>query len=374
MKKGWKKVPFEACLKKVPKQKQIKAKDYSTCGLYPVVSQEAEMISGYHDDSALVYHHNKPVVIFGDHTKNIKYVDFDFIVGADGTHILMPIEEIDSKFFYYCLSSIELRNLGYARHYKLLKEKEIPLPPLSEQQRIVDYLDKTFAEIDTLKAKAAEEVANAKAMFDAALREEMTPKEGWEEKTLGELSCDVRYGTSSPSCSNGDYIYLRMNNISSDGRLILKDTKTISLKESEIEKCLVKKGDILFNRTNSLEHVGKTCVFDNDTPMIIAGYIIRIRLKKDVIVPHFLSYFFNTKSTKAYLRKIAVGAVHQANISAKSVQTVHVFFPRSLEEQRAIVSRLDSLRTLLTELEQKYAKIAAECDALKQAILRETFE
>ena len=151
-KEGWKYIPFEKCLQKVPKQAQVKSKDYLETGRFPIVSQEAELISGYWDDETIVYSHKKPVVVFGDHTKNVKFIDFDFVIGADGTHILLPIDDIDSKFFYYVIKSIKLRNLGYARHYKLLKETSIPIPQLTEQLRIVEYLDTAFAKIEILKS------------------------------------------------------------------------------------------------------------------------------------------------------------------------------------------------------------------------------
>ena len=184
MKEGWEYRLFESCLVKVAKQIQIKSKDYKSIGRFPIVSQEAELISGYWDDETIVYKHNEPVIIFGDHTKNIKYIDFDFVVGADGTHILSTKDDIIAKYFFYALKSVKLRNLGYARHYKLLKEKYIPVPPLSEQQRIVDYLDSAFAKIDAMKANAEKALNEAKALFQASLKEMLEPKEGWEEDTL----------------------------------------------------------------------------------------------------------------------------------------------------------------------------------------------
>lgn len=151
-KEGWSYLPFEKSIVKVKKQKSIKSKDYKEVGQYPVVSQESSLISGYFDDASILYHHDIPVVIFGDHTQNVKYVDFDFIVGADGVHILSPIAEIIPKFFYYQLRSIKLRNLGYARHYKLLKLVSVGYPSLSEQHQIAEQLDKIFAKIHALQS------------------------------------------------------------------------------------------------------------------------------------------------------------------------------------------------------------------------------
>ena len=121
---------FMKGIKKIPKQKQVKSKDYLPAGLYPIVSQEAELISGYWNDKTYLYKTEKPIVVFGDHTKVVKYIDFDFVVGADGTQLLKPIDALSPKFFYYFLLSVKLRNLGYARHFKLLKQVSIPLPPL----------------------------------------------------------------------------------------------------------------------------------------------------------------------------------------------------------------------------------------------------
>ena len=372
MKEGWEYKIFESCLVKVPKQVQIKSKDYKKEGKFPIVSQEAELISGYWDDETIVYKHKEPVVIFGDHTKNIKYVDFNFVVGADGTHILSTKKDINPKFFYYVLKSIKLRELGYARHYKLLKEKYIPVPPLSEQQSIVEYLDSSFAKIDAMKANAEKALNEAKALFQASLKEMLEPKEGWEEKKLGDICSDIRYGTSTPSNENGEYKYLRMNNITNDGFLDVSHYKTISLPEKELEKCLVKRGDIIFNRTNSRELVGKSCVFTEDENMVIAGYLIRIRLKEG-FEPQFITYSMNLQRSLGLFQHLIVGAVHQANISANNIQKVIINYP-PLSEQQSIVATLDSLKSKVDKLQANYEKISQECDALKQAILRQVFE
>ncbi len=165
MREGWEYRDFEDCLVKVPKQVQVKSKDYKKEGRYPIVSQEAELISGYWDDETIVYKHEEPVVIFGDHTKNIKYIDFDFVVGADGTHILSTKKDINTKYFFYVLKSIKLIELGYARHYKLLKEKSIPVPSLSTQESIVSELDK-INELISLKKEQLKDYDNlAQSIF-----------------------------------------------------------------------------------------------------------------------------------------------------------------------------------------------------------------
>ena len=110
-----------------------------------------------------------------------------------------------------------------------------------------------------------------------------TNPKSWEITTIGKVTTDVRYGTSKPAVEGGKYPYLRMNNITYSGYLDLDNLKYIDIEDNELEKCVVRKGDVLFNRTNSAELIGKTCVFDLEEPMIIAGYIIRIRLIDEVL-------------------------------------------------------------------------------------------
>ena len=253
-----------------------------------------------------------------------------------------------------------------------LLQLEITVPPISDQQSIVDYLDSAFAKIDAMKANAEKALNEAKALFQASLKEMFEPKEGWEEKTLGEICHDIRYGTSTPSNENGEYKYLRMNNITNDVFLDVSHYKTISLPEKELEKCLVKKDDIIFNRTNSRELVGKSCVFTEDENMVIAGYLIRIRLKEG-FEPQFITYNMNLQRSLGLFQHLIVGAVHQANISANNVKKVIISYPL-LSEQQTIVDYLDTLKSKVDQLQENYNKISQECDALKQAILRQVFE
>jgi type I restriction enzyme S subunit len=300
----------------------------------------------------------------------------------EGVYAMTPKHsELDSKWFIYYISSeffLKLANDKAAGTgvrsipMKELVKLPIHLPPLSEQQSIVDYLDSAFAKIDAMKANAEKALNEAKALFQASLKEMLEPKEGWKEKKLGEICSDIRYGTSTPSNENGEYKYLRMNNITNDGFLDVSHYKTISLPEKELEKCLVKKGDIIFNRTNSRELVGKSCVFTEDENMVIAGYLIRIRLNEG-FEPQFITYNMNLQRSLGLFQHLIVGAVHQANISANNIQKVNINYP-PLSEQQSIVATLDSLKSKVDRLQANFEKISQECDALKQAILRQVFE
>ena len=143
MKRPWSLINFIDSIRKtaVGRENQILAAEIQAAGQFPVVDQGKAFIAGYSDAEERVIRDGLPVVIFGDHTRCLKYVDFPFILGADGTKVLKPKEDLfDTKFFYYALLSLDIRNRGYNRHFTLLKEKKVPQPEKDEQKKIADVL------------------------------------------------------------------------------------------------------------------------------------------------------------------------------------------------------------------------------------------
>ena len=198
----WEWKEFEDCIERVKYTTKIPSKDYLQEGEFPIVSQEDCLISGYWNDRSDLFKVTKPIVIFGDHTKVLKYIDFDFVLGADGVKILCPKDYLNAHFFFYFLKSVNFDNLGYARHYRLLKELSVPIPPLSEQKRIVKFLDEEFSKIETLKTNAETILRNVKELFESTLEKELslgkdgTLPSGWEWKTLQEVCLEkIKDGT-----------------------------------------------------------------------------------------------------------------------------------------------------------------------------------
>ena len=153
-------------------------------------------------------------------------------------------------------------------------------------------------------------------------------EKGWEVGTIRDLVTEVRYGSSRKAAegNNGKYPYLRMNNITYSGELDLSDTKTIDVPDDELEKCTVRRGDLLFNRTNSKELVGKTCVYNRDDAMVLAGFVIRVRLNERAL-PEFVSAFLNTDFSKTMLLGMCKEAIGQANINAQEFQNIAIYIP-----------------------------------------------
>ena len=223
----------------------------------------------------------------------------------------------------------------------IIKNTIIPVPPLSEQQRIVSELDLLSSIIEKKKAQLKEYDQLAQSIFYDMFGDPVTNEKGWEVNTVGELSLEMRYGTSRPACEDGKYNYLRMGNLTNEGYLNLDDLKKIDIPDNEIEKCIVRRGDVLFNRTNSLELIGKTCLFDLDEPMIIAGYLIRVRFKESIL-PLYFTRLFNLSEIKKKLRSMAKGAVHQANINAKELASIIIPLP-PLSLQQSFASKIEAI-------------------------------
>lgn len=255
-----------------------------------------------------------------------------------------------------------IRNL----QVKSYLNQNIPLPPLDEQRKIAAVLDK----VSDLIAKRRQQLDKLDTLVKARFVEMFgvypaNPMR-WETGTIRDVVADVRYGSSRPAVDGGKYPYLRMNNITYGGELDLTDTKRIDVPDNELDKCTVRRGDVLFNRTNSKELVGKTCVYNRDEMMVLAGFVVRVRLTERVL-PEFLVAFLNTDFSKQMLLGMCKTAIGQANINAQEMQNIGLYLP-PIETQRqfvrfkkhtdksklAVIQSLEKLETLKKSLMQQY--------------------
>ncbi len=243
-----------------------------------------------------------------------------------------------------------------------------------EQRRIVSIIDEAFDDIATAKANAEKNLQNARAVFENYLESVFSSSdEQWVERRLGDIA-KTQYGLSEPMNEEGKgFKIFRMGEVQ-DGRLI--DTgrmKFANIEEAEFKKYKLQPGDVLFNRTNSFELVGKTGVFALTGEYCFASYLVRVLLDKKIMVPEFLNYFMNSACFQDSVKKKASKSINQANINATILANEKVRFPESLKEQKSVVSRLDSLREETRKLESIYQRKLAALDELKQSLLHQAF-
>ena len=351
---------------------ELKQKELLPEGKYPVFG--ASGIAGYLDR----YHQKKEYIGIVKDGSGIGRVAFypaeSSLIGT--MQYILPKEDYDIRYIGYCLQSLDLSKYKqgaaiphiYFRDYgeQLVKVTD----NWEEQHSIVSRLDSAFSHIDALKANAEKQLNEARKLFQAELTECMKPKEGWEEKTLKEVSeIAGEYGLNASSKPFDGVRYLRITDITDFG--YLNDDKVSANVEDGKKQDELVEGDILFARTGAT--VGKTLVYRKDFgDCLFAGYLIRYRLKKDCILPRFIHYITHSKEYYKWVETNQEAAA-QPNISAKKYNMLFIRYP-NIDVQHRIVSHLDSLSSTIRKLEELQQKTLAECDALKQAMLKEVFE
>lgn len=284
---------------------------------------------------------------------------------------ITPTSRLDQRFLLHFLSRklVDIERMG--RHALVnnvsladLKAMLIPLPPLDEQRRIASLLDQA----EELRAKRRAAIALLdqlpQAIFLEMFGDPATNPMGWPIAQIGDLLSSANYGTSGKAGTTGKWPVLRMGNITSAGHLDLNELKYMDLTEAEIPKYTARKGDVLFNRTNSADLVGKTALYTHDEPVAFAGYLVRLRVNEKA-TPEFVAAFMNLGYTKKVLRSMAKSIVGMANINAKEVQTIALPHP-PIELQHKFAERVDAIsrakaaqQTSLTELDALFTSLQA---------------
>jgi type I restriction enzyme S subunit len=214
-----------------------------------------------------------------------------------------------------------------------------------------------------------------KAAFEVKLKNKDVkdgelPK-GWKWVKMGEICKDVEYGSAKKSKKSGKIPVLRMGNIQ-NGRFDWNDL-VYTDDEEEINKYLLRKNDVLFNRTNSAELFVKTAIYKGEKPSIFAGYLIRIKRKESLIDADFLAYYLNTKAAKQYGNSVRSFGVNQSNINGTKLKTYPIPLP-SIAEQQKIVLDLESRLTFCDKIEETINQSLLQAETLRQSILKKAFE
>ena len=305
--------------------------------------------------------------------------DYDAYVGG---HTAIYRHTMQPKYvsYYFMSPYFQKDKLEYTHGFKVVEinpkdiaKIAIPVLPLSEQQSIVDYLDSAFAKIDAMKANAEKALNEAKALFQASLKEMLEPKEGWEEKELKDIvdtNCPISYGI----VQQGNHVeggvpvvrpvdlnkkYITVDNLKCTTKSISSSYKRTILRGDEILLGVRGTTGIVGIATEELNgcNVNRGIV-----PLFFKDIICRDFIYYEMLSPAMQSIFAE-KTTGSTLKQINI----------KDLRRILFYYPH-IEVQQQIAVTLDSLKSKVDRLQENYAKISQECDALKQAILRQVFE
>lgn len=365
MKEGWEIMEFEDCIEKVVYTKKILKKDFLEDGKHPIISQEQDFINGYWNNSDDLFNVNEPVVIFGDHTQVLKYIDFDFVLGADGVKILQPKSGINPHFFYYFLQNIDLGSLGYARHYRLLKEINISFPKsISEQQRIVSIIDEAFEAIDKAIENTQKNLQNAKELYNSYIKGLFdTIGNDWEIKTLGDIGkpsmCKriLKHQTSGV----GDIPFYKIGTFGkSPDAFIPKEIYN----EFRTKYSFPKKGDILISASGT---IGRRVRYDDEPAYFQDSNIVWIANNEKQVLNDYLYVFYEFCDWKPS-KGATISRLYNSDLTS-----IKIKFPKSLDDQKELIRKINLVSTETQTLESKYQQKLRDLEELKKSVLNKAF-
>ncbi len=389
---GWGIVKFNETCSIVPLNKiKIKQKDYLIKGNHPVVDQGQELIGGYFDNINYLVKEEPPFIVFGDHTKVKKFINFKFVAGADGVKVLKPNNFLDPKLFFYFLHSIKIPDRGYARHFQFLNNAEFPLPPLAEQKRIVAKIEELFSELDkgieNLK-KAQQQLkvyrqavlssgtsgiltkSNINYLDVITIGKPINVNNNWKIIKLTDLarleSGHTPRKDTPEYWENGNIYWLSLQDIRAlDGKIAL-DTKyktnELGIKNSSAR--LLPLGTVCFCRDISVGYVsimGRVM----STTQHFANWIC-----SDDLNNKFLMYSFMA-SRDSLIRKGQGTTVK--TIYMPELKEIRIQLPL-IEEQNKIVQEIESRLSVCDKIEESIEQGLQQAEALRQSILKKAFE
>ena len=354
---------------------KIKTTQYLEQGYYPIIDQGKTFIGGYtNDKTGLIT--QLPAIVFGDHTRAFKYVDFPFVTGSDGVKIFQAKAFFLPKLLFYFLQAVTLPDRGYARHYQYLVKSMIPVPPMAEQKRIVKKIEELFGVIDEqvkrLEATHAALVSYRQSILQQAFSGKLHKTTDWKKITLQE-AVDINPKTVLPALSDSEMVsFLPMPAVQEE-----------SLKYAEQKSSFgkVKKGytkfrdkDVLFAKITPCMENGKGCIVHNLSHGIGFGSteFHVLRCHKDVS-PKFIYYFVIRRTFRAEAKNKMSGAVGQQRVPAEFLKE-YSFTRPSLPEQKAIVKKIENAFAFADKAQAAIAGALEQAKQLKQSILKRAFE
>ena len=408
---------FKTCVNKVSisPDLKIKQKEYLQMGLIPVIDQGSSLVGGYTNDASKIIKCRLPVIVFGDHTRAVKYVSFPFAAGADGIKVVEPNADIIPKYLFYAMQYLAniMPNKGYARHYQYLEKMDFHAPITSEQQRIVAQIEELFSQLDagveTLKkTKQQLEVyrqAVLKEAFEGKLtsmwrnqHRDISPKTDYESIRIidpiykdiagdeNEIHLDLpstwlklRIGDvfsvevgATPSRQVPEYWKGNINWVSSGE---IQFSHIYRTKEQITDEGLAHAstkiqpvGTVMLAMIGEGKTRGQAAILK--VPAAHNQNTAAILVSMTPCQPEFLYYFFQLNYENT--RRVGSGN-NQKALNKERVRALHFPFA-SFDEQREIVSEIESRLSVCDAIEKTIITTLQQTDSMRQVVLKQAFE
>ena len=356
---------FEDCTSlgtKIPKD------NYLPEGKHIVVDQGQNVIAGYTNQDEGIFE-DVPAIIFGDHTRIIKYVDEPFFLGADGVKLLKSKKQnANYKYLYYALRNARIPDTGYNRHFKWLKEVNIAYPEPNKQQEIVEILDKITKVIEERKLELQQLDELIKARFVEVFGDPVDNPKGWKMKKLHELvsdDCTISYGIVQTGDDQEEGVpVFRPVDIVNHIPIRSELKKTSEEISNKYKRTILKGREMLITvRAN----IADTCIVGEEFVGCNVGRgIVPIRTKEDEMILEFLKYQIDSKHLNDNIKALAKG-ITLIQLNMEDLREISLIIP-PIEQQKAYVEfanqvdkskvavkkALDETQTLFDSLMQEY--------------------
>ena len=376
-------------------KQKLKQKEYLHTGEIPVIDQGQDIIGGYTNDKNRILNCELPVIVFGDHTKNVKLIKFPFAPGADGTKVLEPKTYISPSYLYYVTEVLvfKIKDKGYARHYQYIEKEKFPLVSVPEQKAIVKKIEELFSSLDSgiadLKKAQNQLVIYRQAVLKKAFEGELTKewrekndikREKWNTNKLGEVlkTIDGDRGKNYPKkhdlLNKGYCLFLSTKNVR-QGEFVFKENLFITKEKDDLLRGgKLERNDVVLTTRGTL---GNVALYDskinfNNIRINSGMLILRVNNQSELSQP-FLMQFINSSLFFQQLKAKQSGTA-QPQIPARVLREIEIEIPNDIKEQHQIVQEIESRLSVCDTVEKDIADSLEKAQALRQSILKKAFE
>ena len=353
MPESWLNIDYKSAIEKISTNKiKIKQNEYLNQGNFPIIDQGQNYIGGYTNDNEKIINCNFPIIVFGDHTKVVKLINFKFAPGADGVKVVRPLSFFTPKIFFYFTKYLakKIPDKGYSRHFQYIEKEKIPLPPINEQNRIVEKIEELFSDLDKVAEELKKTQEQLKIYRQAVLLNMYLPKENWEKKPFNE--CFISISPGDKKVKQKEYLLKAKIPVIDQGESLIGGYSNDNSVVQNINLPIIIFGD----HSRRFKYI--------DFRFSVGADGTKILKANEFLCPKFAYYhcLILRYPNKGYSRHF------------QYLRKTFLFYPKSIDKQKNIVKMIESRFSVCDKLEETIKEGSKKIKDLRQSILKKAFE